>query len=80
MDYFEICTRKAAELRNEIVNDIRIVLEERGYDSAFEKVSCNGKVIELEPDRVIVNGYHTDNLAIDDLLNTLHACYHVFYK
>jgi len=80
MDYYEICTRKANELRNEIVEDIRIVLEGKGYNSTHDTVRVEGNKIELLPDRVLINDWHTDHLEIKDLLDALHAAYHAFPK
>ena len=80
MDYFAVCSKKAAVLREEIVEDIRIVLEEKGYNSTHDAVQIGDKLIEMEPDRVIINNYHTDHLTIEDLLDALRAAYHAFPK
>ena len=84
-DYYAICSRKASDLRNEIVEDIRIVLDEKGYNSTHDHLRVpNGYTsyytVDVEPDRVIVDNHHTDHLDITVLLDVLRGCYHVMPK
>ncbi len=62
------------ELHEQIVADIRTVLEEKGYHHGV--VSHNDE-FQLMSDRLIINGTHTDWITVDNLLKHLHDAYHV---
>jgi hypothetical protein len=64
-------------LHEEIVSDIRIVLKEKGYTSG--RVTHNDE-FEIFPDRIIINGWHTDHITVDNLLKHLHDAYLVLPK
>lgn len=65
------------QLHEEIVKDIRTVLQEKGYTSG--KVE-HYDVFELVGDSLIINNYHTDNIDVDNLLKHLRDAYHVLPK
>jgi len=62
-------------LHQEIVKDIRTVLNEKGYTSG--RVEHNDR-FDIMSDRLIINGCHTDNITVDNLLKHLRDAYHVW--
>lgn len=84
MDYFAKYNQEAFDLKYNIVNGMREVIKEKGYaiTSSPLKLKGDGKEIEINPDRILVDGWHTDNLSVEQLLDALHACYHIlpFYN
>jgi hypothetical protein len=79
MDYFAKYNQEAWELKHNIVNGMREVIKEKGYAIANKplKLEGDGKEIEIDSDRILVDGWHTDNLSVEKLLEALHACYHI---
>ena len=74
MDLYAKNEKAYWQLHDEIVNDIRIILKEKGYTGGH--VSHYDE-FEIMNDRLIINGYHTDNITVDNLLKYLHDAYHV---
>ena len=77
MDLYAKNEKTLWQLHEEIVADIRTVLKEKGY--------TNGRVdhsyeFEILPDRLLLDGRHTDNISTDDLLKHLRSAYHVLPK
>ena len=84
MDYFAKYNQEAWDLKHNIVNAMREVIKEKGYaiTSAPLKLKADSKTIEVEPDRILIDGWHTDHFSVEQLLEALHACYHIipFYQ
>lgn len=75
-DYYSICEKKLNELHEEIVDSIiNVLIEEKGYKVGDAPKHYDTFVIMS--DRLIINGYHTDNITVDNLLKHLHDAYHV---
>ena len=64
-------------LHEQIVSDIRTVLNEKGYVSG--EVSHN-YTFELMSDRLLINDRHTDHISTDELLKCLRDTYYVLLK
>ena len=79
MDYFAKYNQEAFELKDNIVKAMREVIKEKGYaiTSAPLKLKADGKTIEVNPDRILVDEWHTDHLSVEQLLEALQACYHI---
>ncbi len=84
MDYFAKYNQEAWDLKNNIVNAMREVIKEKGYSILAHSlvVDGDGKKIEINSDRILVDGWHTDHLSVEQLLEALQACYHIlpFYN
>ena len=65
------------ELHDEIVKDIRTVLNEKGYTSGKAE---HYDVFKLVGDSLIINNCHTDHIDVDNLLKHLRDAYHVLPK
>lgn len=79
MDYFAKYNQEAWDLKHNIVNAMREVIKEKGYaiTNTSLKLKADGKTIEVESDRILVDGWHTDHLSVEQLLEALQACYHI---
>lgn len=77
IDLYAKNERALRELHDEIVSDILTVLNEKGYTSG--SVQYNDR-FDILSDRLIINGYHTDQITADNLLKYLRDAYHVFPK
>ena len=75
MDLYAKNEKALWQLHEEIVADIRTVLKEKGYESGDP---CGR--FEILPDRLLIQGRHTDHLSVDDLLYHLKCAYHVLPK
>lgn len=78
MDRYAENEKKIAELHENLVNDIRETLKEKGYKSGDTVREADTFVIMS--DRLIINGYHTDWIDVENLLKHLRAAYHVIPK
>lgn len=79
MDYFAKYNQEAFELKDNIVKAMREVIKEKGYaiTNSPLKLKADGKTIEVNPDRILVDEWHTDHLSVEQLLEALQACYHI---
>lgn len=79
MDYYATIERSLMDLRQTMVNTIRTIFFEHGYD-----VGETANEITVENDRVLVNidgrPCHTDYLSTDDLLAAVRKAMHIIYK
>jgi hypothetical protein len=64
-------------LHDEIVEDIKTVLKEKGYTKYRV---ANFHDFEILSDRLLIDGSHTDNISTDDLLRYLRDAYHILPK
>ena len=85
--YAEI-VRNIADIRNELILEIRNVLEEKGYD--IDDVITSEYVdikIDMDWDHICVRDnyksnkfYHVDDCSVDTLLDAYEAVIHAWYK
>ena len=85
--YAEI-VRGIADIRNELILEIRNVLEEKGYD--IDDVVTSEYVdikIDMDWDHICVRDnyksnqfYHVDDCSVDTLLEAYEAVIHAWYK
>lgn len=85
--YAEI-VRNIADIRNELILEIRNVLEEKGYD--IDDVVTSEYVdikIDMDWDHICVRDnyksnkfYHVDDCSVDTLLEAYEAVIHAWYK
>lgn len=85
--YAEI-VRNIADIRNELILEIRNVLEEKGYD--IDDVVTSEYVdvkIDMDWDHICVRDnyksnqfYHVDDCSVDTLLDAYEAVIHAWYK
>ena len=85
--YAEI-VRNIADIRNELILEIRNVLEEKGYD--IDDVVTSEYVdvkIDMDWDHICVRDnyksnqfYHVDDCSVDTLLDAYEAAIHAWYK
>lgn len=75
MDLYAKNEKALWNLHQEIVKDIRTVLNEKGYETG-DRISHYDE-FELMDDRLLINGSHTDNITVDNLLKHLRDAYHV---
>ena len=66
------------ELHEQIVNDIIVVLEEKGYHIG-DKVNplYHNDDFVIMRDRLLINETHTDRITVDNLLKHLRDAYRV---
>jgi hypothetical protein len=78
MDIYVEIVKKVANLREEIITEIKAVLHSKGY-GVGDGARCPGTndKFEIEYDRLIINNYHTDHISTDDLVKYLRAAMHV---
>ena len=85
--YAEI-VRNIADIRNELILEIRNVLEEKGYDIDDVVTSKYVDVkIDMDWDHICVRDnyksnqfYHVDDCSVDTLLEAYEAVIHAWYK
>lgn len=78
MDIYAEMEKKVYNLRDEIINSIKSVLNEKGYGIGSHCITpYTGHTFSIESDRLFINNYHTDNISTDDLLSYLRAAIHV---
>ena len=79
MDYFAKNERAIANLRYEMISDIKTIFHSRGYKNME---TANG--ITVEYDRVLVdmNGHltHVDKLTVEQLLSCVRQAENIVYK
>jgi hypothetical protein len=79
MDLYAKNEAACKQLHDEIVADIRTVLEEKGY--TYGQASHYDKFEPIPGDSaLIINGSHTDHITVDNLLKHLRDAYHVLPK
>ena len=78
MDRYAENEKKIAELHTNLVNDIRETLKEKGYKTG--EVVYGNHNFNIWSDRLIINGFHTDWIDVENLLRHLHAATHVTPK
>jgi hypothetical protein len=78
MDRYAENEKKIAELHEKLVNDIRETLKEKGYKSG--DTVRGSDTFNIMGDRLLINGYHTDWIDVENLLKHLRAAYHVIPK
>ena len=78
MDRYAENEKKIAELHEKLVNDIRETLKEKGYKSG--DTVRGSDTFNIMNDRLVINGYHTDWIDVENLLESLCAAYHVIPK
>lgn len=78
MDRYAENEKKIAELHEKLVNDIRETLKEKGYKSG--DTVRESDTFNIMSDRLVINGYHTDWIDVENLLKHLRAAYHVIPK
>ena len=85
--YAEI-VRNIADIRNELILEIRNVLEEKGYgiDDVITSENVDIK-IDMDWDHICVRDnyksnkfYHVDDCSVDTLLEAYEAAIHAWYK
>lgn len=71
MDKYAINEKKINELRKQLVSDIKESLHEKGYN-----IGDSGQTMHfdfsIEFDRLLIDGFHTDHVSIDNLMVFLH--------
>lgn len=77
MDLYAKNEKALWQLHEQIVTDIRTVLKEKGYTDGRPAKSYE---FEILPDRLLIEGRHTDNISVDNLLRYLRDAYHVLPK
>ena len=77
MDLYSKNEKALRQLHDEIVEDIKTVLKEKGYTSGR---AANSYEFEILSDRLLLDGSHTDNISADYLLQYLRDAYHVLPK
>lgn len=78
MDRYAENEKKINELHTNLVNDIRETLKEKGYKTG--KCVHGNHTFDIYSDRLIINGFHTDWIDVENLLKHLHAAIHVIPK
>lgn len=78
MDRYAENEKKINELHTNLVNDIRETLKEKGYKSGDTVKGTD--TFNIMSDRLIINGYHTDWIDVENLLKHLRAAIHVIPK